>query len=304
VRVLVTGGAGFLGSHLCDRLRDQGHAVTCVDNFHTGRRDNVSGVRVVEHDVDQPFDFDVERIYHLASPASPPHYQADEVRTLRTNVVGTLNALELARARGARLLLASTSEVYGDPEVHPQRESYHGNVNPLGPRACYDEGKRAAETAASAYARQRGTEVRVARIFNTFGPRMQPDDGRVVSSFIAQALRGEPLTIFGDGAQTRSFCYVDDLVDGLVALMESDVKDGPVNLGNDAEMPVRDLAQKILALTGSRSPLVAKPLPADDPHRRRPDLTRARKLLGWQPRTPLEDGLRRTIEWFRLSAGT
>jgi UDP-glucuronate decarboxylase len=308
MKILVTGGAGFLGSHLCERLLAAGHDVTCLDDFSTGRRGNVralAGPRftLIEHDVRHPFDVPADRVYHLASPASPVHYQADETRTLLTNVLGTSHALDLALKHGARFLLASTSEVYGDPLEHPQPETYFGNVNPTGPRACYDEGKRAAETLAYAAQRQRGADLRVARIFNTYGPRMLAEDGRVVSTFIVQALRGEPLTVHGDGSHTRCFCYVDDLISGLVALMDSSTTDAPVNLGSDVEIPVRELAQQVLTLTGSVSKLDVRPTPADDPRRRKPDLSRARTLLGWRARTSLGDGLRKTIDWFRATAG-
>jgi UDP-glucuronate decarboxylase len=302
-RVLVTGGAGFLGSHLCDRLVEAGHDVICLDNFFTGRRQNVTrwiGHRAFElhrHDVCDPFALEVDEIYHLACPASPVHYQRNPVRTIRTCVQGTLNALDLARDVGARLLLASTSEVYGDPLEHPQRESYWGNVNPIGPRACYDEGKRCAEALVAAYARQYKVEARVARIFNTYGPRMVENDGRVVSNFVVQSLRDEPITIFGDGSQTRSFCYVADLVEGLVRLMASS-EEGPMNLGNPNECSMLELAERIRTLTASRSEIVFRPLPADDPTRRRPDVARALERLGWRPEVLLDDGLGRTIDDF------
>ncbi len=305
--ILVTGGAGFLGSNLCRRLVAEGHRVVALDNFQTGQGGNLDDLRgharfeLLEADVAEPFDHKVpaalDRVYHLACPASPPHYQRDPVRTMMTNVLGTLNALELTRQRGARLLLASTSEVYGDPEVHPQPEDYRGNVSPNGPRACYDEGKRAAEALAMDYHRTRQTDIRIARIFNTYGPGMAPDDGRVISNFITQALRGEALTIYGDGSQTRSLCYVDDLVDGLVRLMEQDRTLGPVNLGNPGEVTVRDIAQTILEVVG-RGSLTTRPLPTDDPRRRCPDITRARALLGFEPRTSFRDGLPPTIAWF------
>ncbi len=315
-RVLVAGGAGFLGSHLCDVLIASGSSVVCLDNFRTGRSQNVRhlvsspGFDVVEGDVTEPpparlrfprqrFD----RIYNLACPASPPHYQADPEHTMMTSVVGTRNLLRLAEANGARFLQASTSEVYGDPETHPQREIYWGNVNPTGPRACYDEGKRAAEALAYDFARAGRADVRVARIFNTYGPRMAPDDGRVVSNVVTQALAGEDITVYGDGSQTRSFCYVDDLVAGLVRLMEHDGRlPGPVNLGNPVELTVRDLVERVIAMTGSTSTVVRMPLPVDDPRRRRPDITRASELLGWSPQTPLEAGLRATIAWFAAEA--
>lgn len=301
MRALITGGAGFVGSALCLRLLDDGHDVIVVDNLYTGRRDNVpSGVLLIEHDICQPLDVPgaLDRVYNLACPASPPHYQRDPIFTLKTSVLGTLNVLELARAKGARFLQASTSEIYGDPDVHPQPESYRGSVNTLGPRACYDEGKRAAEAACMDYERVHGLEVRIARIFNTYGPRMDPGDGRVVSNFIVQALRGEPLTLYGDGSQTRSFCFVTDLVDGLVRLMEHPENPGPVNLGNPDERSVADLARIVLDLTGKQSDLVQRPLPADDPKVRCPDLTRARETLGYEPKVSLEEGLRAAIEWF------
>jgi UDP-glucuronate decarboxylase len=315
-RVLVAGGAGFLGSHLCDVLLAGGSSVVCLDNFRTGRSQNVrhllSSPRfdVIEADITEPLpqrlrgprkSFD--RIYNLACPASPPHYQADPEHTMFTSVVGTRNLLRLAEAHGARFLQASTSEVYGDPESHPQREIYWGNVNPTGPRACYDEGKRAAEALAFDFARLGRCEVRVARIFNTYGPRMAPDDGRVVSNVVTQALAGEDITVYGDGSQTRSFCYVDDLVSGLVQLMEHEgALPGPVNLGNPVELTVGDLVERVLAMTGSRSAIVRMPLPVDDPRRRRPDITRAAELLGWSPQTPLEAGLHATIAWFAKEA--
>jgi len=304
VRILVTGGAGFIGSHLCDRLVKDGHDVTCVDNFDTGRARHIAHLdgharfRVVEHDVIEPFVLDAERVFHLACPASPVRYQNDPVRTVKTNVMGTIHVLGLAKRTGARVIFASTSEVYGDPLVHPQREDYAGNVNPVGPRACYDEGKRVAETLCFDYQRQHRVDVRVARIFNTYGPRMLLDDGRVVSNFIVQALTGEPLTIYGGGAQTRSFCFVDDLVDGLVAFADQNDDSGPVNIGNPTEGTIRELALRVLAITGSKSALVDRPLPKDDPARRCPDIGRMRALTGWEPRVNLDDGLTRTIAWF------
>jgi UDP-glucuronate decarboxylase len=311
MRILVTGGAGFVGSHLCERLLGQGHEVVCLDNFFTGKRDNVAHLlqrpsfTLLDHDVMEPFAPEVERVFHLACPASPVHYQRDPVRTLKTSVLGTMNAVELARARGARMLLASTSEVYGDPTVHPQSESYWGHVNPIGPRACYDEGKRVAETLCFDYHRRDGVDIRVVRIFNTYGPRMAANDGRVVSNFVVQALRGEDITIYGDGSHTRSFCYVDELVEGMLRMMEQDRDTGPVNLGNPAEHTIRELAERVIELTGSASALVFRALPADDPVRRRPDITRARALLDWEPRIALEEGLRKTIAYFRerLRAG-
>ncbi|MFT4624444.1 MAG: UDP-glucuronate decarboxylase [Myxococcota bacterium] len=303
-RVLVTGGAGFVGSHLCTRLVEDGHIVRSVDNYHTGRAANLAHLdghprfTAEAHDVVHPLDCEVDRIYHLACPASPVHYQRDPVRTVETNVLGALTVLRLAERTGARVLLASTSEVYGDPEVHPQPEGYAGRVNPIGPRACYDEGKRVAETLFFDMHRTRGVAIRVARIFNTYGPRMALDDGRVVCSFAAAALRGEPLVLFGDGEQTRSFCYVDDLVEGLVRLMESEHL-GPVNLGNPHEITVRRLAEAVIEQTGSRSPLTHGPLPEDDPARRQPDIARAREWLAWSPGVGLDEGLRRTVAWCR-----
>jgi UDP-glucuronate decarboxylase len=307
-RVMVTGGAGFLGSHLCDRLIADGHDVLCVDNFFTGTKDNIVHLldsphfELMRHDVTFPLYVEVDEIYNLACPASPVHYQNDPVQTTKTSVHGSINMLGLARRTRAKILLASTSEVYGDPEVHPQREDYWGRVNPIGPRACYDEGKRCAETLFFDYHRQHALRIKVARIFNTYGPRMHPDDGRVVSNFIMQALTGTPITLYGDGGQTRSFCYVDDLVDGLIRLMDSpDACIGPVNLGNPEECSVRELAERILALTGSASALTFKPLPEDDPRQRCPDIALARQMLGWQPATGLEDGLARTIAYFRAA---
>ncbi|MGK7294705.1 MAG: UDP-glucuronic acid decarboxylase family protein [Candidatus Wenzhouxiangella sp. M2_3B_020] len=305
-RVLVTGGAGFLGSHLCERLLQRGDEVLCVDNFYTGSKDNVAHLldepyfELLRHDVTFPLYVETDEIYNLACPASPMHYQRDPVQTTKTSVHGAINMLGLAKRTKAKILQASTSEVYGDPEVHPQPESYWGRVNPLGPRACYDEGKRCAETLFFDYYRQHGLRIKVARIFNTYGPRMVPDDGRVVSNFIIQALSGEPITIFGDGRQTRSFCFVDDLVDGLLRLMDTpDDVTGPVNLGNAAEITVRELAETVIAMTGSGSELVFEPLPADDPRQRRPDLARAEELLDWAPATALADGLEKTVDYFR-----
>jgi len=304
-RVLVTGGAGFLGSHLCERLLAEGHDVLCVDNYFTGRRENIAHLlanphfEVMRHDVTHPLYVEVGEIYNLACPASPVHYQFDPVQTTKTSVIGAINMLGLAKRVRARILQASTSEVYGDPTVHPQDESYRGNVNPLGPRACYDEGKRCAEALFFDYWRQHHVKVRVVRIFNTFGPRMHPNDGRVVSNFILQALRGEDVTIYGDGSQTRAFCYVDDLIDGFVRMMAADDDvTGPINLGNPVEMPIVALAEQIIALTGSRSRIVRRPLPQDDPIQRCPDITRARQVLGWEPRVSLNDGLERTIAYF------
>ncbi|PZW48134.1 UDP-glucuronate decarboxylase [Humitalea rosea] len=305
-RVLVTGGAGFIGSHLCERLLDAGANVLCVDNFFTGSHDNIAHLlphpqfEVMRHDVTFPLHVEIDAIYNLACPASPIHYQHDPVATTKVSVYGAINMLGLAKRTGARILQASTSEVYGDPAVHPQPEAYWGNVNPIGPRSCYDEGKRCAETLFFDYHRQHKVAIKVARIFNTYGPRMHPHDGRVVSNFIVQALSGKPLTLYGDGAQTRSFCYVDDLVDGLMRLMATpgDVT-GPVNLGNPEEFTMRDLARLVVELTGSRSELTHLPLPEDDPRQRRPDIAMARSLLNWSPTIRLVDGLERTIAYFR-----
>jgi UDP-glucuronate decarboxylase len=305
-RILVTGGSGFIGSHLCRRLLALGHDVLVVDNFSSSSRHNVLDLlavprfELIRHDVTFPLYVEVDQIYHLACPASPAFYQKDPVQTTKTCVHGSINMLGLARRLGAPILLASTSEVYGDPLAHPQPESYWGNVNPIGVRSCYDEGKRCAETLFFDYHRQHALPVKVARIFNTYGPSMLPDDGRVVSNFIVQALRGRPLTVFGDGSQTRSFCYVDDLVTGLIALMESPPGvTGPVNLGNPGEFTMLELAKHVLALTGSSAPIEYRPLPADDPVRRQPDISRARELLGWKPTVGLADGLERTVEYFR-----
>ena len=305
-RVLVTGGAGFLGSHLCERLLADGHDVLCVDNFFTGSRDNVlhrlgnPRFELLRHDVTFPLYVEVDQIYNLACPASPIHYQLDPVQTTKTSVHGAINMLGLAKRVNASILQASTSEVYGDPEVHPQQEGYWGRVNPVGPRACYDEGKRCAETLFFDYFRQHGLRIKVARIFNTYGPRMHPNDGRVVSNFIVQALRGAPITLYGDGQQTRSFCYVDDLIEGLIRLMNTpDEVTGPVNLGNPVEFTIRELAEQVLAQTRSQSSLLQEPLPQDDPRQRQPDIDLARQLLGWEPAVPLADGLERTIDYFR-----
>ncbi|HEV2763283.1 MAG TPA: UDP-glucuronic acid decarboxylase family protein, partial [Pyrinomonadaceae bacterium] len=301
MRILVTGGAGFIGSHLCERLLAEGHEVICLDNFYTGRRENIRHLlddrnfEVIRHDVIQPVLLEVDQIYNLACPASPVHYQYNPVKTVKTNVMGTINMLGLAKRVRARILQASTSEVYGDPEMHPQREEYWGHVNPIGVRSCYDEGKRLAETLMMDYHRQNKVDTRIARIFNTYGPRMLENDGRVVSNFIVQALRGEELTIYGTGEQTRSFCYVDDLVRGLVLLAESEVHE-PVNLGNPGEMSLLEMAKLIIELTESRSEVVFEALPVDDPQVRQPDITRARQLLGWEPEVELRDGLRRTID--------
>jgi UDP-glucuronate decarboxylase len=305
-RALVTGGAGFLGSHLCERLLADGHDVLCVDNFFTGSKDNVAHLlgnphfEVMRHDVTFPLYVEVDEIYNFACPASPIHYQHDPVQTTKTSVHGAINMLGLAKRLRARILQASTSEVYGDPEVHPQREAYWGRVNPIGPRACYDEGKRCAETLFFDYWRQHRLAIKVARIFNTYGPRMHPNDGRVVSNFIVQALGGKPITIYGDGRQTRSFCYVDDLVEGIVRLMDTPEDfTGPVNLGNPAEMTIRELAEKVIEMTGSRSKIDNRPLPQDDPIQRQPDIALAREQLGgWAPRVALEPGLRKTIDYF------
>ena len=305
-RILVTGGAGFLGSHLCDRLVEQGNDVICLDNFFTGDKRNIahlfglSNFELVRHDVTFPLYVEVDQIYNLACPASPVHYQSDPVQTTKTSVHGAINMLGLAKRTGARILQASTSEVYGDPEVHPQTEDYWGRVNPVGTRACYDEGKRCAETLFFDYWRQYRLEIKVARIFNTYGPRMHPNDGRVVSNFIVQALKGLPITIYGEGNQTRSFCYVDDLVDGLIGLMNSEAGiTGPVNLGNPNEFTIRQLADKVLAQTGSGSKIELKLLPEDDPRQRQPDITLATKLLDWNPKVDLKAGLDTTIEYFR-----
>jgi len=304
-RVLVTGGAGFLGSHLCERLLANGDDVLCVDNYFTGRKDIIAHLigdphfEAMRHDITFPLYVEVDEIYNLACPASPVHYQFDPVQTTKTSVIGAINMLGLAKRIGARILQASTSEIYGDPTVHPQTEDYRGNVNPLGPRACYDEGKRCAETLFFDYLRQHRVKIKVARIFNTYGPRMHPNDGRVVSNFIVQALRGADITLYGDGSQTRAFCYVDDLVDGLMRLMASeDSVTGPINIGNPQEIPVRELAERVIRLTGSNSKIVLRPLPADDPMQRCPDITLARTQLGWAPTTGLDDGLTRTVGYF------
>jgi UDP-glucuronate decarboxylase len=305
-RILVTGGAGFLGSHLCERLVDDGHDVVCVDNFFTSQKSNVAHLlgrpnfELLRHDIVQPLWLEVDEIYNLACPAAPGHYQFNPIKTMKTSVIGAINVLGMARRCRAKVLQASTSEVYGDPEVHPQPETYRGAVNAVGPRACYDEGKRAAETLFMDYHRANRVNIRIVRIFNTYGPRMHPFDGRVVSNFIRQAIAGEPLTIFGSGNQTRSFCYRDDLVEGMIRMMNGpDEFIGPVNLGNPGEFTIRQLAELTLELTGSRSRLVEKPLPADDPERRRPDIALAKHRLGWEPKVALRDGLARTIDWFR-----
>lgn len=304
-RILVTGGAGFLGSFLCERLLREGNDVLCVDNFYTGSRDTVLHLlddphfEIIRHDITFPLYVEMDEIYNLACPASPIHYQFDPVQTVKTNVHGAINVLGLAKRTKAKIFQASTSEVYGDPAVHPQPETYRGSVSPIGPRACYDEGKRCAETLFFDYHRQYGVEIRVARIFNTYGPRMHPNDGRVVSNFIVQALRNEPITIFGDGSQTRSFCYVEDLIEGFLKLMAAPAGfTGPVNLGNPEEFEVRELAEMVIDMTGSRSRIVSKPLPADDPTRRKPDIRQAREELDWQPTVPLREGLAKTIAYF------
>ena len=304
-RVLVTGGAGFLGSHLCERLLARGDDVLCVDNYFTGRKDNIAHLlgdphfEAMRHDITHPLFVEVDEIYNLACPASPIHYQFDPVQTTKTSVIGAINMLGLAKRLKAKIFQASTSEVYGDPTSHPQPECYRGNVNPIGPRACYDEGKRCAETLFFDYYRQHNLKIRVARIFNTYGPRMHPNDGRVVSNFIVQALRNEPITLYGDGAQTRAFCYVDDLIDGFVALMAApDDVTGPINLGNPVETSVAELADLVISLTGSNSPIIRRPLPVDDPVQRCPNITQAETVLGWRPRTELRTGLTRAIAYF------
>jgi UDP-glucuronate decarboxylase len=304
MRCLVTGGAGFIGSFLCERLVAQGHEVICLDNFFTGRKANVAHLlgdprfELVRHDITEPILLEVDRIYHLACPASPVHYQYNPVKTVKTSVMGMIHMLGLAKRVRARVLQASTSEVYGDPAEHPQREEYWGHVNPIGPRACYDEGKRVAETLCFDYHRQNGVDIRVVRIFNTYGPRMLEDDGRVVSNFVVQALLGKDITLYGDGQQTRSFCYVDDLVDGLTAMMDQVAVVGPINLGNPSEFTIRELAEQVIALTGTKSRIISRGLPPDDPTRRRPDITLARSLLGWEPKVALRDGLIKTIAFF------
>jgi len=305
MRILVTGGAGFLGSHLCDRLLADGHEVIALDNLFTGRKINIEHLagnprfEFVRHDVIDPFKFEVDQIYNLACPASPPHYQFNPIKTTKTSVMGAINCLGLAKRVKARVFQASTSEVYGDPSVHPQPESYWGNVNPIGRRSCYDEGKRCAETLFFDYHRENGVDIRVIRIFNTYGPRMHEADGRVVSNFIVQALRGEDITIYGDGSQTRSFCFVSDLIDGFVRFMNQTETVGPMNLGNPGEFTMLELAELTLKLVGGKSKIVHKPLPADDPKQRQPDISLARKVLNWEPKVPLEEGLQKTIEYFR-----
>ena len=305
MRILVTGGAGFLGSHLCDRLLKDGHEVVCIDNLFTGRKQNIAHLlgnanfEFVRHDIIDPFKYEVDQIYNLACPASPPHYQYNPIKTIKTNVQGAINCLGLAKRMRARVFQASTSEVYGDPAVHPQPESYWGNVNPIGRRSCYDEGKRCAETLFFDYHRENKVDIRVIRIFNTYGPRMHEADGRVVSNFIVQALRGDDITIYGDGSQTRSFCYVDDLIEGFVRFMAQTETVGPMNLGNPGEFTMLQLAELAVKLVGGKSKIVHKPLPADDPKQRQPDITLAKRVLKWEPQVPLEEGLKRTIAYFR-----
>jgi UDP-glucuronate decarboxylase len=305
MRILITGGAGFLGSHLCDKLLAQDHEVVCLDNLFTGSKANIAHLlahpnfEFVRHDVTDPFKYEVDQIYNLACPASPPHYQYNPIKTTKTSVMGAINCLGLAKRVKARVFQASTSEVYGDPAVHPQPESYWGNVNPIGRRSCYDEGKRCAETLFFDYHRENKVDIRVVRIFNTYGPRMHPNDGRVVSNFIVQALKGEAITIYGEGLQTRSFCYVDDLLEGFVRMMAQTETVGPVNLGNPGEFTMIGLAENVLRLTKSKSKIVHKPLPADDPKQRRPDITLAQKYLKWEPKVPLAEGLKRTIAYFK-----
>jgi UDP-glucuronate decarboxylase len=305
MRTLVTGGAGFLGSHLCERLLVEGHEVICLDNFFTGRKKNVihlvknPAFELVRHDVTLPLLIEVDRIYHLACPASPIHYQYNPVKTIKTNIMGSINMLGIAKRVKARILFSSTSEVYGDPAVHPQKEDYWGNVNPIGIRSCYDEGKRAAETLMMDYHRQNGVDVKIVRIFNTYGPRMLADDGRVVSNFIVQALQGNDITVYGKGSQTRSFCYVDDLIDGMIKMMNCENFTGPVNIGNPEEYTILDLAKKIITMTGSKSKITYKLLPSDDPAQRMPDITLARGKIGWKPAVAVDEGLKRTIEYFK-----
>jgi UDP-glucuronate decarboxylase len=309
MRILITGGAGFLGSHLSDRLLGDGHEVICLDNFFTGRKANIQHLlsnpkfELIRHDVIDPFKVETDHIYNLACPASPPHYQFNPIKTTKTSVMGAINCLGLAKRTKARVFQASTSEVYGDPEIHPQVETYWGNVNPIGRRSCYDEGKRCAETLFFDYHRENGVDIRVIRIFNTYGPRMHPNDGRVVSNFIVQALKGQDLTIYGDGSQTRSFCYVDDLVDGFVRFMNQKETVGPLNLGNPGEFTMLELAEIILKQVGGPSKITHRPLPADDPKQRRPDITLAKKHLGWEPKVPLAEGIERTIAYFRKELG-
>ena len=308
-RVLVTGGAGFLGSHLSERLLGEGSDVVCIDNFFSGHKDNIRPFVVhpyfelIRHDVIHPLFVEVDRIYHLACPASPIHYQMNPIKTVKTNVMGTINMLGLAKRIRSRILLTSTSEIYGDAQVHPQPESYWGNVNSIGVRSCYDEGKRVAETLMMDYHRQNKVDIRIVRVFNTYGPRMAVDDGRVVSNFIVQALRGDPITIYGDGGQTRAFCYVSDLIEGIRRMMDQETSIGPINLGNPSEFTIIELAEKVVKMTGSRSKFVHKPLPSDDPVRRRPDISLAKAKLGWEPKVSLDEGLARTIEYFKETLG-
>lgn len=307
-RILVTGGAGFLGSHLCERLVEQGHDVICIDNFFTSQKTNVAHLLkhpnfdLVRHDITQPLVLDVDQIYNLACPAAPGHYQYNPIKTMKTSILGAIHTLGIAKRCGARILQASTSEVYGDPEVHPQSESYRGSVNPIGPRACYDEGKRAAETLFMDYHRLHKLSIRIVRIFNTYGPRMRVEDGRAIPAFLSQALKNEDVTVFGDGSQTRSLCYVSDLIEGITRLMESD-EVNPVNVGNPVEMTIRQLAETIISITGSKSRIVTRPLPMDDPKVRQPDITRARAILGWEPKVALREGLEPTIAYFRERLG-
>lgn len=305
-RILVTGGAGFLGSHICERLVADGHDVICLDNFFTSQKSNIvhllgkPNFELIRHDVILPVFLEVDQIYHMACPAAPGHYQFNAIKTIKTSVMGSINMLGMAKRCGAKILLASTSEIYGDPEIHPQPESYRGSVNPIGPRACYDEGKRVAETLFMDYHRQNKVNIRIVRIFNTYGPRMHPYDGRVVSNFIRQAITGKDITIFGDGTQTRSFCYRDDLVEGIIRMMNApDSFIGPVNIGNPGEFTIRELAEMVIAQTGAKVKIVQKPLPQDDPTRRRPDISLAKDKLNWQPKVPLQEGLQKTIDWFR-----
>jgi len=308
-RILITGGAGFLGSHLCEYYAEKGADIICVDNFFSGNKDNIRHLiihphfELIRHDVIHPFFVEVDKIYHLACPASPIHYQYNAIKTVKTNVMGTINMLGLAKRTKARILLASTSEVYGNAQVHPQTETYWGHVNPIGPRSCYDEGKRVAETLMMDYHRQNDVDIKIVRIFNTYGPRMAVDDGRVVSNFIVQALQNKPLTVYGEGSQTRSFCYVADLISGLVAMMENEDFAGPVNIGNPEEFSIIELAHKVIALSGSSSEIIHNPLPQDDPVRRCPDITLAKKRLGWKPQTPLDEGLKKTIVYFQKVLG-
>jgi len=304
MKILVTGGAGFLGSHLCDRLISDGHEVICLDNFYTGSKDNIAHLldnnsfELIRHDVVDPFKVEVDQIYNLACPASPIHYQHNPIKTVKTSVMGAINALGLAKRIGARILQASTSEVYGDPEVHPQKEEYRGNVNPIGPRACYDEGKRCAETLFFDYHRQNNVDIRVIRIFNTYGPRMALDDGRVISNFIVQALRGDDITVYGSGKQTRSFCYVSDLIEAMVSMMNQREDIGPINTGNSGEFSINELAEIVIKLTQSKSKIIFNEFPVDDPLQRQPDSSRAKKILTWEPKIKLEEGLQKTIEYF------